>query len=90
MTIMDTRTHDLRHSCTDTELKELSGGRFRGMAPEAKLVVGKVLEKQSRGLMNRRDKIFTCDSMQEALEWVLCNGCKRSGMESVSGRCNGD
>lgn len=27
---------------------ELSGGRFRGMAPEAKLVVGKVLDRQGR------------------------------------------
>ena len=41
---------------------ELSGGRFRGMAPEAKLVVGKVLDRQGEG---------SCDSMQEALEWVL-------------------
>ena len=38
---------------------ELSGGRFRGMAPEAKLVVGKVLDRQGEG---------SCDSMQEALE----------------------
>ena len=41
---------------------ELSGGRFRGMAPEAKLVVGKVLDRQGEG---------SCDFMQEALEWVL-------------------
>lgn len=41
---------------------ELSGGRFCGMAPEAKLVVGKVLDRQGEG---------SCDSMQEALEWVL-------------------
>ena len=41
---------------------ELSGGRFRGMAPETKLVVGKVLDRQGEG---------SCDSMQEALEWVL-------------------
>ena len=32
------------------------------MAPEAKLVVGKVLDRQGEG---------SCDSMQEALEWVL-------------------
>ena len=30
---------------------ELSGGRFRGMAPEAKLVVGKVLDRQGGGLL---------------------------------------
>ncbi len=41
---------------------ELSGGRFRGMAPGAKLVVGKVLDRQGEG---------SCDSMQEALEWIL-------------------
>ncbi len=41
---------------------ELSGGRFRGMAPKAKLVVGKVLNRQGEG---------SCDSMLEALEWIL-------------------
>lgn len=41
---------------------EVSGGRFRGMAPDAKLVVGKVLDRQGEG---------SCDIMQNALEWVL-------------------
>ena len=41
---------------------ELSGGRFRGMDPNAKLVVGKVLDRKGEG---------SCDSMQKALEWVL-------------------
>lgn len=41
---------------------EVSGGRFRGMAPDANLVVGKVLDRQGEG---------SCDTMQKALEWVL-------------------
>ena len=41
---------------------EVSGGRFRGMAPEAKLVVGKVLDGRGEG---------SCYSMQEALQWIL-------------------
>ena len=41
---------------------EMSAGRFRGMSPEAKLVVGKILDQKGEG---------SCDSMQEALEWVL-------------------
>lgn len=41
---------------------EVSGGRFRGMAQDAKLVVGKVLDRQGEG---------SCDTMQKALEWVL-------------------
>ncbi len=41
---------------------EVSGGRFRGMAPDAKLVVGKVLDRQGEG---------SCNAMQDALEWVL-------------------
>ena len=32
------------------------------MSPEAKLVVGKILDQKGEG---------SCDSMQEALEWVL-------------------
>ena len=41
---------------------ELSGGRFRGMAPGAGLVVGKVLDHNGEG---------SCDAMQEALQWIL-------------------
>ena len=57
---------------------ELSGGRFRGMAPEAKLVVGKVLDRQGEG---------SCDSMQEALEWVLR---VKTGMDPCSEYLCGD
>ena len=41
---------------------ELSGGRLRGMAPASKLVVGKVLDGKGEG---------SCDSMQEAFQWIL-------------------
>lgn len=41
---------------------ELSEGRFRGMAPGAKLVVGKVLDNNGEG---------SCDAMRNALQWVL-------------------
>ena len=41
---------------------ELSGGSLCGMAPEARLVVGKVLDRQGEG---------SCNAMQDALEWVL-------------------
>ena len=41
---------------------ELSEGRFRGMAPGAKLVVGKVLDDNGEG---------SCDVMRDALQWVL-------------------
>lgn len=41
---------------------ELSGGRLHGMDPEARLVVGKVLNRKGEG---------SCDAMQEALGWVL-------------------
>ena len=41
---------------------EVSGGKLRGMAPDTRLVVGKVLDHKGGG---------SCDSMQEALQWVL-------------------
>ncbi len=41
---------------------EVSGGKLRGMAPDTRLVVGKVLDHKGEG---------SCDSMQEALQWVL-------------------
>ena len=41
---------------------ELSGGRLCGMAPGARLVVGKVLDGKGEG---------SCDAMQEALQWIL-------------------
>lgn len=41
---------------------EVSGGRFCGMAPGARLVVGKVLDGKGEG---------SCDSMLEALRWIL-------------------
>lgn len=41
---------------------ELSGGRFRGMAPGCQLVVGKVLDKKGDGMTN---------AMLDGLDWVL-------------------
>lgn len=41
-----------------------SGGRFQGIAPEAKLIVGKILDKKGKGDM---------DNLYRGLEWVLNN-----------------
>lgn len=40
----------------------LSGGRYRGMAPEIRLVVGKILDRNGDG---------STEAMLEALDWVL-------------------
>lgn len=41
---------------------ELSGGRYRGMAPEARLVVGKVLDEKGDG---------STENMLAGLDWIL-------------------
>lgn len=41
---------------------QMSGGRYRGMAPGAKLVVGKVLDERGDG---------STEAMLEGLDWVL-------------------
>ena len=40
----------------------VSGGKFRGMAPGSRLIVGKVLDLHGEG---------SCDVMMEALQWIL-------------------
>lgn len=40
----------------------LSGGRFRGIAPEARLVIGKVLDEKGEG---------SAETMLEGMNWVL-------------------
>ncbi len=43
---------------------ELSGGKYRGIIPTARLVVGKVLDEKGNG---------GADAMLQALEWILMN-----------------
>ena len=52
----------------------LSGGRYRGLAPEAKVVVCKVLDAKGEG---------TTEHMLEALQWVL-NNKERYGIRIVN------